>query len=560
MQVNTHFKKIYFLSKAILNQIKQWFMELNIFWKAVIILLLGSVLFFGYKYFFPVSSPIALETPQRSVELINVGDQANGTSTIPLVGIVTSVSEAKIQAESSGKLTRVYRRLGDRVVAGQVIAEFENAGERASVLQAQGVYEGARAAKESQLLNKDIQLINSATSNNTIGDTKTSVINTINSAYTSMEDIVHNKVDGLFIDPRSTNLQLKIQTTDQISEGKIINQRQDIERLLQNRKFQNSSLSVNSDLSSELLSLKTDLQALQNYLDNLAFLYNRAISTDANSQSVISTGQTNVSVSRSAILTTIAGLTQARLNLTNSLAAQEVAGRVVVEKTSSIASADANIKTAQGAYYGALARLEKTVVRSPITGTLNSLSVQTGDFVPMTSQIAVVSNNGALEVKAYVSEDDSRRIAVGDNVAINGSQDNNQKGIVTRLAGALDPITKKIEVRVGIISEKTNLINGESVRLLIQKGNTSPNLSSSRRGTVQKVQQKIKIPLSAIKITPNGAFVFTLSATNNLQAVAVVPGALMGEEIQIESGITADMQIVKDARGLKDGALVELKQ
>ncbi len=543
MQINIHFKKIYFLGKAIFNQLKLWFLELNIYWKGGVIVVLLAVIFFGYKYIFSNQITIAIETPQRSVELLNIGDFANSSSSIPLVGTVTSVSEAKIQAESSGKLTKVYRKLGDFVTAGQIIAEFENAAERASVLQAQGIYESAKAAK-------DIQLINSATTNNTIGDTKASVLNTINSAYTTMEDTVHNKVDGIYVDPRAINLQLKVQTTDQVLEGKIVNQRVQIEKLLENRKQTNSTLSVNSDLSTELLNIKIDLQTLQTYLDNLSLVYNKAISTDATSQATISSGQASVSVGRSVVLGLISGVTQARVALTNSLAAQEIAGRSGSDKTPSVSSADANVKTALGAYDGALARLQKTFVRSPITGTLNSLSVQTGDFVPMTSQVAVVSNNKALEIKAYVSEEDSRRIVVGDNVLINGSDANSKAGIVTRIAGAVDPVTKKIEVRVGIIDAKANFINGESVRIQIQKTNTSPVVKIS----------KIKIPLSAIKITPDGAFVFTLSDTNTLQAMGVVPGALMGEDIQIESGLRSDMLIVKDARGLKTGATVQVKQ
>ena len=56
-----------------------------------------------------------------------------------------------------------------------------------------------------------------------------------------------------------------------------------------------------------------------------------------------------------------------------------------------------------------------------ITGTLNSLSIETGDFISAFTEVAVVSNNGAFEVVSYVTEDDARRIAVGNEVMIDNT-------------------------------------------------------------------------------------------------------------------------------------------
>ncbi len=67
----------------------------------------------------------------RAVTLASVGDLSLNTSPLPLLGTVTSRSEANIKAESSGKLAAVYKKLGDYVSAGEVIAEFDNGAERA---------------------------------------------------------------------------------------------------------------------------------------------------------------------------------------------------------------------------------------------------------------------------------------------------------------------------------------------------------------------------------------------------------------------------------------------
>ena len=236
-----------------------------------------------------------------------------------------------------------------------------------------------------------------------------------------------------------------------------------------------------------------------------------------------------------------------RTTLSASVTANQVAGAdSQTQSSGSLATADAQVKQALGAYNGALARLEKTIIRSPITGTLNSLSISTGDFITAFSQVAVVSNNGALEVISFVTDDDAKRITVGSPVTIDGTI----TGVITRIASAIDPTTKKIEVRVGIKDVKSTLTNGQSVRILISQ-------DKATQSTVTKKSGPIVIPIAALKLTPRGGNVFTLSASNTLIALPVREGAIMGEEIQILEGLNGDEVIVTDARGLKEGQVVE---
>ena len=59
-----------------------------------------------------------------------------------------SIAEAMILAESGGTVRSVRTQQG-QVQAGFVIAELDNASQRASVLQAEGVYDAAVAARNS---------------------------------------------------------------------------------------------------------------------------------------------------------------------------------------------------------------------------------------------------------------------------------------------------------------------------------------------------------------------------------------------------------------------------
>lgn len=538
-----HLQKIIVLLKAIANQITQWFLELPPYKRVVAILGTLAIIFIAAKILpaKKVDEPVA--DTQRAVTLASVYDLSNKTVALPLVGQVTSVSEATIRAESSGRLTKAYKKLGDRVGAGQVIAEFENSSERAAVLQAEGAYDSAKAAR-------DIALINTANTSVGVNDSKTNTLNAINSTYATLDDIVRVKTDVAFTDPRTESPRLKILLPDFVLQNKIEGERRDIEKMLMARASKNATLTTDSDLLSEIQKVQSETQTIKAYLDDLSSAYVKAMPNETNSQAFIDTQKTVVGIARTTVSGTLSSLTASKVALQNSITGEQIAGRTTGDKNTNTASVDAQIKTAQGGYLAALARLEKTIIRSPISGTLNSLSIETGDFVSPSMQVAVVSNNGALEVVTYVTNEDLDKIKVGSKVKIN----TNAKGIVTRVAGAIDPVTKKIEVRIGITEGEDKLVNGQSVRIEISNEaesvkNTKPAVS---------VNNFIKIPLSAVKITPRESFVFTLDATNTLQSVTVELGTLMGDDVEIRSGLNNDMLIVKDARGLKVGEVVKV--
>ncbi len=478
----------------------------------------------------------------RKVVVASVSNLSNSDKDFPLVGTVTSVSEATLRSESSGRLTYVSKKLGDMVYAGGVIAEFENAGEKASLLQAEGAYEQAKAART-------IASLNSGQAGTSLVDTKNQALNTVITAYTTIEDAVRGKTDSAYTDPKFDQVKLSISVPDANLSSSLEIKRKAIEKLLLAREVKNKTLTQNSDLVTEVNAALVDTQAIKSYLDDLYTAYSKALPDTTFSQAVIDSGKTNVQTARQSVAATITGLVTARTTLTASITANQVAGSDnQAQSSGALATADAQVKQALGAYNGALSRLEKTIIRSPITGTLNSLTINTGDYIGAFTQVAVVSNNGALEVVSSVTEDDSKRISVGAPVTIDGTV----SGVITRIASAIDPTTKKIEVRIGIKDIKSTLVNGQSVRILVtqDKKNVTP--------VGVKKSGPIIIPIAALKLTPQGGNVFTVSASNTLVAIPVKEGAILGEEIQILEGLSGSESIVTDARGLKEGQVVEV--
>jgi multidrug efflux pump subunit AcrA (membrane-fusion protein) len=506
--------------------------------KVAFVVFVGLLVYLPFFFFGGKGDELAENTNLKQVETARVSDLSNLSTPLSLVGVVESVSEATVRAESSGQLTRVYKKLGDRVYAGEVIATFDNAGERAAVLQAEGAYEQAKAARDLSNVN-----LNNSNSGNSLESAKATALNAISSSYISMDDAVRAKTDIAFSNPRTDVLRFLPLAPDQVLLFKIETERKEIEKMLVQRDNLNKTLTINSDLETELTTALNELNTVKNYLDDLARVYSIAIPNGEFTQASIDAQKSIVSGMRSAVSGSISSVNGAKLGLQSAKNGNNITTDI---KNPTQAQGDASVKIALGAYQGALARLNKTIVRSSISGTINSLTVKTGDYATPSQTIAVVSNNNALLVTTYITPEDSKKVIVGGEVLVNGKI----PAVVTRVASAIDTLTKKIKIEIGFKNENQSLTNGQSVRIEIA------GLGETK--VVKKLDEKIKIPLSSVKMTPRGSFVFMV-VDGKLSGKEVSIGALTGDEVEILSGITVDDVIVKDARGLKDGQEVQVK-
>ncbi len=99
-------------------------------------------------------------------------------------------------------------------------------------------------------------------------------------------------------------------------------------------------------------------------------------------------------------------------------------------------------------------------------------------------------------------------------------------------------------MKIGINSGASALSDGQAVTLSLNRR----ALSSTQLKTSQ-----ITIPIAAAKILPTGPVVFTVSTSSPLVAHPIVLGTILGDQVVVVSGLTPDLSIVSDARGLSAG-------
>ncbi len=513
----------------------------------VAIVLIVAILTFNVLTRKKASSDTPAQVTHVSVQ--SVAGLSSASGPLPVTGKVTSLSEATILSQTSGEITSLPVAIGSYVPVGGVIAQFENSSQRAAVLQAQGAHDAAAAmlakATGTGATNSDISSSQAAQG---ASNAQASLQAALQSAYITLDDAVHTKADALFSNPRTTNPQLNFTSSDAQLIIDLKNKRVQLDAVVSDaHNLAQNVTADNADASAE--KMIADARTIQAFLDNLITALNSAITSDTMTPSTIVAYQASIGGTRSSLSGTVSSVTGAKAAFDSASSGASVAANSAGSGTTNdIAAAQANLKQAQGALDAARANLEKTIVRSPISGTIVSLPVSRGDYVGGFSQVAIVSNPGALEIITNVTPEDAKSLEVGGKVTIEDAI----AGSIVSIAPALDPTTNKIEVKIGITGDRSNLTSGETVSLTLTRRAITTTTANAAPSA------SITIPIIAAKITPQGPIVFTVTASSTLLAHPIKLGSILGEQVVVATGLTPDMEIVTDARGLAEGEKVEI--
>jgi len=473
-------------------------------------LILGALLIIsvlGTLIFQNGSPELPERTNGRVVLVQTVAELASSGSIINTVGTVRAISEARLETESSGRVTAVNVGIGDRVAAGTVIAAIENAREHASLLQAEGAYEAA--------------LANTA-------EAETDAANVYREAYIVANNAIRNLVDELFVLPESNRPRLllnKSRFTSEIEDNRVI-----IGELLKDWEWSLfSDYATQRDGLTMLETAEEDTDQIVGYMSRVIEAVARQNADERFSESDLASYRSRLFTAQTALNRTLADIQDAIGDLFNAQVGNK-----------QVSTAFAAVKQALGALRAAQASYEETLIRTPIAGVVNAMYLHEGEYVGVGNPAAVVANNDALEISAYVTEEHAKRIAIGDIVQIDGER----AGTVARIAPAIDPITKKIEVKI-TVSKKASVANGDTVRIAL--ATVSP----------QETVSEIFLPLRSIRFTGDNAAVFRV-IDGILVEQEIELGEIRADTVEIVSGITPEDSIVTDARGLRAGERVSI--
>ena len=184
-----------------------------------VIALIAIVLFAIVNALTGDGAPESAAPTVRSVETATVSELMGGGATLSAVAEVRSVAEAKISPEIGGRIVRVSATLGARVGAGTILAEIENASQRAAVLQAEGAYDAAKASlAKVEGGTRDEQLSILRTSLNAARE---GAVSNLFSAYNGVDTSLKDTADQMFRGIELGQIQFTVLTANQQLELEI---------------------------------------------------------------------------------------------------------------------------------------------------------------------------------------------------------------------------------------------------------------------------------------------------------------------------------------------------
>ena len=281
---------------------------------------------------------------------------------------------------------------------------------------------------------------------------------------------------------------------------------------------------------------------------------------------------------------------------------------VKAEYASSKASLEAMRQNVVGARFGveqsnavvkeAGANLAKTTIYAPVDGVISKLSIELGDRILGTSQMAGteimrISNLSNMEVNVDVNESDINRVTIGDfaDIEIDAFQNQKFKGEVTEIASSsnivgtsTDQVTN-FNVKVRILPDSYKMLlksdsanpspfrPGLSATVDIQteefKGISVPIQSVTTREEKKEVKEDAKTGKTASADTktkekntePIKEYVFVLNA-GKVKQVQVTTGIQDDTYILVKTGLKGGEEVVSRpftaiSKTLKDGSMVE---
>lgn len=259
--------------------------------------------------------------------------------------------------------------------------------------------------------------------------------------------------------------------------------------------------------------------------------------------------QADVAQARASLLEAQASASDAAANaerartLQNSgaLSTQQINQYLTTEKT-----ARARAEAAQAVLDAQQLRGRQTQVLAPDSGVISARTATVGAVVSAGTELFRMVRKGRLEWRAEVTSAELGRITTGTTAVIRPASGGELRGRVRMIAPTVDPQTRSALVYVDLPASAGK--DAPAKAGMFARGEF--NLGTS---------EALTVPQRAIVVRDGFNFVFQLSPDNRVSQVKVQTGRLVGDRVEVVSGLTAEARIVVDGAGfLNDGDLVRI--
>lgn len=439
--------------------------------------------------------------------------------TVEATGIVTSNIDLEMSFRNSGEVRGVYKKVGDEVKKGEIIAELVSAKERADVTEALGNLRIAEA-ESSVGLNEEIELAE-INLENTINENELAVENAYRTLLSDDLEAVPDDgpsseiapvVTGNYEGNEETSFVIKIYSSSADETGASFEIIEGPEDEIGNK----STVSVNSKTqignSGLYVQFDEDFRIGTEWRIDIPNKSSSSYTTNKNAYDLAVQNKEN-------------NIKDAEANLA-----------LVKAENSSVSTslARAKVLQAEGRYQSALAVLEDSIIRAPADGVITRIDVKVGESVEMEESVVSINDKEGFYVEAKVNENNIFDVKSGMSAQV--FFDANPSIIYEAEVLSVDIAP---QVSNDIVNYKVIVNLKETDQIII------PGLSARVEIIIFKEDSVVKIPKRVVRYDEEGEAYVTLEDGKKESKRNIVLGRSGdGAFVEVKSGLFGGEEIL----------------
>lgn len=364
-----------------------------------------------------------------------VAEKRDLVQEVSVTGRVKPAESVNLAFEKSGKVERIFVKVGQKVRAGASLVAL-NSSELAYQLQEVQANVRIQQAKLDELKQgtrpEEIQVQETKVANAkvAVNDAEKNLNDKLQDAFTKSDDAVRGKVDQFFSNPRSSAPQiLQYLNVDSQLKSDLEYERVVVENILKNWK-------------NSLVEATANLGQIKSFLDKAGLAINSADIASARAN-------INIAINNLTLADEKFKKTESDLSLAEHELILEKAGTTAEQ----ILGQEAQVEQSQAQVGNLQAQISKTILASPINGIVAKQDAKVGEIVSANASLVSLISESQFEIEADVPEADIAKIKIGDEANITLDAYGNEAVFQGKVI-SIDPAEKIIE---GVATYKTKM-------------------------------------------------------------------------------------------------------
>lgn len=503
------------------------------------VLALGLVIVLGVS----ITGCSSKKQTEETAEKVNVEVQLPGSGEVALdtdyIGTVSPEQQVYVTPLVSGTVTQVNYAVGDTVQEGDVLFKIDDEAAQLQVSSAKAAYSQAAAGVTAATGgSRHLQNYQTEQSIDTLEDSLDKVRSSISDMQGQIDTLGQQQeqltaaVQGAQAGAEAKNqalAQAQVRLDDLNKELEALENPGTDEsgvELPKNEEAINAKKAEIQVQETTVVTAKLDLATAQSQLSDAQAGLSQVTSGKSQLESALETAKSQKDTLKDNLKTA-----QDTYDITQ----DEVYPQTDATYAAQLSAAGVGVKSAQY-------QLDFYTVTAPISGQVETVSVEKDAMAAAGNVAFVISNKNSMTVTFQVAEKVKDQLQVGDAITVERG-DETFGGTIIEVGTMAGAQTKLFQIKATIPGGSDKLPSGVSVKV---------------HATTQREEGDLIIPYDAVYFSAGDAYVYCVE-NGKLVKTQVTVGLMNDTQVSIADGLTADSQVVTTwSSKLRDGAEVTI--